>query len=77
VGDDNSTSVWVDGMLRMRVPSSPKEPSEDGFDLAVAGNVAAGDNSNPDALDGLLDNVRAWRRPRSASELYAAALGCK
>jgi hypothetical protein len=66
--DARNVAVWVEGKKMAEVPSTGVNQGGT-RGLTVGFNNPSGEN-----FDGLLDNVRLWRRVRTSAELSAAAL---
>jgi hypothetical protein len=70
-------SLWVDGVLRVSTPLTAFLPNTGGAaGLYIGTNIPADTTLDRDPFDGLIDNVRVWRRLRTAPEICAAAIGC-
>jgi hypothetical protein len=69
--DGDAVAVWIEGKKVAQVPSGGV--SQGGHDgLTVGLNNPTGEH-----FEGLLDNVRLWRRIRSAADLCASAHTCR
>jgi hypothetical protein len=75
--DDKAVVVWVDGKRRASRPLAPLETPSGTGGLGLAYNIPSADFPNADAFEGSLDNVRIWKRVRTAEEICAAALNCQ
>jgi hypothetical protein len=73
--DDKALTMYVNGVAKGTLPGVPLAAMTEGG-LAIGANVPAAANPDPDPFDGWIDNVRIWRRVRTAAELCADALAC-
>jgi hypothetical protein len=69
--DGDVVSVWIEGKKVAQVPSG-------GVSQGGHGGLTVGlNNPSGEHFEGLLDNVRLWRRVRSAADLCASAHACR
>jgi hypothetical protein len=77
--DDAALTIWVDGVVvAKKIPAGgfcAHAPYATG--LSILGNNPAGTVTDLEQFEGLADNVRVWRRARTASEICSDALACK
>jgi hypothetical protein len=75
--DDSRVALWVNGVVRGSLPITGFKTNSDGpWGLSVGTNIPyMGEDLAP--FDGLIDNVRIWRRALAGPEICAAALGCR
>jgi Concanavalin A-like lectin/glucanases superfamily len=74
---DNATlTILRDGVPHTnRAFTTVETPSGNGG-MAIGSNVVSSDRPNVDSFDGLIDNLRIWRRAHTQPEICAAALTC-
>lgn len=76
--DNTAITLWHNGVARASKPISGFGPVTSGpSGIGVACNVQSGTQPNPDAFVGWIDNVRVWRRVRTADEICRASIGCR
>ena len=76
--DDASITIWIDGVARaMKTIFGFCTAPLDVQGLAILGNHTSGGSSEPESFQGSADNIRVWRRARTAAEICSDALGCK
>jgi hypothetical protein len=73
--DDTTVSLWIDGVLKGQRGRSGVTKSS-ASELVVGGNFPTSGSSSPDAFDGLLDDLRVWKRARTAGELCRDGGAC-
>jgi hypothetical protein len=74
--DDKFVVVWIDGQARASRMLTPLETPSGTAGLGLGCNIPSDDFPDPDGFEGSMDNVRIWKRARTAQELCAAALDC-
>jgi Concanavalin A-like lectin/glucanases superfamily len=75
--DGSIVTVWVNGVAAdWRFATTLPPPVGDGH-AGIGSNIPSPDSPNADAFDGLIDDLRIWKRLRSADELRDAALACR
>ncbi len=73
VADDQRLALYRNGIELGSTNIARLSPSGDTDTMVIGGNFS---EREPDPLDGQLDNVRIWRRARSAAELCSGSPGC-
>jgi hypothetical protein len=74
--DARSLSLWVDGKLRFSSAIADFVPFDYAGGVHIGTNYPAGTIVDPQPFDGLVDDVRVWRRVRTPQEICGAAIGC-
>jgi hypothetical protein len=75
--DASAVSIWANGtMVASRAVSTVETPSGTGG-MAIGSNVQSPERPNVDSFDGLIDNLRIWRRARTPTELCQGAHSCR
>ncbi len=76
VVDDNTMTLWVDGVLKA---SQAKQPTTTmmGTEVVIGANNVDSANPDLDPFDGMVDNVRIWHSIRTPAQICAASLNCQ
>jgi hypothetical protein len=74
--DATTLTVLHDGAPKASRPVTTVETPSGSGGMAIGSNVVSADRPNVDSFDGLIDNLRIWRRARTQSEICAAAPNC-
>lgn len=75
---NQAIKIWINGYVRSEIAIDTICPAaNDNTGMAVLGNVTLGGSPYPDSFEGLADNVRVWRRVRTAEEICRDALVCE
>lgn len=67
--DATRLSMYRNGVLMIVAPTEALDAPSGPGGLEIGGNVPTTERPNPDALDGAIDNLRIWRRVRTAREI--------
>ena len=73
VASTTTVAVWKDGVMKASQPINPPKPGTGDNIPVIGGNYAT---NSPDPFDGLIDDVRVWKRVRTAVELCSFAPAC-
>jgi hypothetical protein len=73
--DGKMSTLWVNGKARSSIAAGavPRQPTATFW---VGENEPTGSGQTPDRFDGLIDNIRLWRRVRSGAEICRDAPLC-
>ena len=69
-------TIWVDGVATVSRPVTTVEAPSGTGGMAIGSNVQSAERPNLDSFDGLLDNLRIWRRARTPAEVCQSAHSC-
>jgi hypothetical protein len=75
--DAEAVTLWIDGTPRASTPVIDLETPSGGGGVGIGVNVISTDHPTPDSFDGLMDNLRVWKRTRTAAEICGAAIRCR
>jgi hypothetical protein len=67
-----SLAIWIDGRRARETAAADLVPGSQAAEIAFGLNSPSGDN-----FEGLLDNLRIWRTPRTPLQICAAAPACR
>jgi hypothetical protein len=75
--DANTLTIYLNGLPQAsRMATTVGMPVGSGG-MAIGSNVVSVERPNLDSFDGLIDNLRIWRRDRTAAEVCEAAPNCR
>jgi hypothetical protein len=74
---DGAVTIWVNGVATASRPAATLPPPLGDAHAGIGSNVPTPDRPTADAFEGLIDDLRIWKRLRTVDQLRDAALACR